>query len=154
MHALGLRQADVDEWVGGVGGDVLRAMLNAIEIPWSINRTFFHRGVPMAMWGSYAAWGPDAPRGSVGQVWFIATNLAMKHTVDIHRYARSELRSMHTRFEYLIAHTHPRNTLHHKWLERHGWVRQPGVLMTTVGIPYLAYIHYKEAPAACAPRPL
>lgn len=134
LDASGIRQADRDEWVGGTGGDVLQSVLEALEIPGALNETITLNDVPLCMYGTY----PTVELG-VGQVWFLATRTAEKHVIAIHHLFQPVLEDMHRRYPLLLAYTHPRNRLHHKWMERNGFVLSHKVI-TLVGIPYLAYI--------------
>lgn len=133
LDASGVRQEDRDEWVGGTGGEVLSSLLEALDIPGSHNETVFLNGVPLAMFGTY----PSQDVG-VGQVWFLATKTAERHVLAIHQLLAPVLKDMHGRFPVLLAYTHPRNTLHHKWMERNGFVYSHEI-RTALGISYLAY---------------
>jgi hypothetical protein len=134
MDASGIRQADRDEWVGGVGGDVLPALLEALTIPGGHNETFLLDGAPLAMWGVH----PIGEHPEVGQVWFLATQEAERHALSIHKVFAPVLAEMHRRHPTLLAYTHPRNTVHHYWMERNGFTFSH-TIWTALGIEYLAY---------------
>lgn len=133
MDASGIRQADRDEWVGGTGGDVLPALLEALDIPGGVNETITLDGVPLCLYGTY----PTSDEG-IGQVWFLAAKAAERHVLAIHQLFKPVLEDMHSRFPLLLAYTHPRNLLHHKWMERNGFTYSHNI-RTALGITYLAY---------------
>lgn len=134
LDASGIRQEDIDEWVGGVGGPVLPAIIEALEIPGSRNEAFLRDGVVLCLWGTH-----PTQRQGVGQVWFIATKAAERHVLDIHRRFTAVIEGMHEDYATLMAYTHPRNVVHHKWMARHGFKLLPHRFITRVGIPYLTY---------------
>jgi len=134
MDAMGFRQADVEEWVGGLGRKVLPGLLDALEVPGSKNETFLLDGVPLCMWGTH----PATTEG-VGIVWLLATKAAERHVLAIHRHFGPVLKDMHSRYPVLYAMTHPRNTTHHRWMERNGFVKD-GMVSTALGIPYYLYV--------------
>jgi hypothetical protein len=136
MDAAGIRPADREEWVGGVGGPVLPALIEALGIPGGTNSTYLLDGtIPLCMWGDY----PVEP--SVGQVWLIATVMAERHVLAIHRVFTPVLTDMHSRYPLLVAYMHPRNALHQKWIERHGFKLNGTYRTAALGIPYLRYTH-------------
>lgn len=147
LDASGIRQCDRDEWVGGTGMDVLSAVLDALDIPGSVNETITLDDVPLCMYGTFATKDPG-----VGQVWFLATRVAEKHVLAIHRMFKPVLEDMHARFPVLLAYTHPRNKLHHLWMERNGFVKSHNI-RTRMGISYLAFTRTQGDVPFASPQP-
>lgn len=136
LSASGIRKEDIEEWEGGTGVPVLSSLLGALEWPGSKNEVILLDGVPLAIWGTHHAegYGPG-----IGQVWFLASKIAERHVLTIHRNFDPVLEDMHSRFPLLIAYTHPNNVVHHEWMERVGFERMPFRRPTPSGIPYLTY---------------
>ena len=134
LDASGIRQADREEWVGGTGMRVLPALMAVLAMPVGQASTIMRAGVPLCMFGTH----PTAADG-VGQVWFLASKQAEKHVLSLHRALQPVLAEMHTEYPVLLAYTHPKNTLHHHWMERNGFVFSH-LIVTAMGLTYLAYV--------------
>lgn len=140
-----IRPVDNEEWVAGTGQTTRSSISAAIALgrSWAV---LDEDGACWALWGVQPQW--YLPVGSskqpCGVAWMVASRKAQCHVYSMHRLFAQGIDDMHAHYHHLEAWAYHRNTLHHKWMERMGWVRSGQVAHFATG---LGFIHFtRDAP--------
>ena len=130
-----VRAKDIGEWIGGTGitfFDGASAAADSDQNAYA--RIAFIGDEPMLCWG--VDWG--------GNIWMWATELAVKHSITLHRELLREVDTMHEMVGTLYAVADSRNTQHHIWLEWLGFTLMHEKPRPPFGMMFRAY--KKEVP--------
>jgi len=134
-----IRPADLTEWQKGTGHQSIREDLSAAIIHPNSTIVTDEAGQCIAAWGVSEKY----PGSTIGSAWMVATNQALRRVHEMHRFFKIGIREMHERFPIIHATAWAENTVHHKWMEHFGFVRQPGII-TIHHAPFILFTRRKQ----------
>lgn len=138
------RHEDLIEWVLGTGERLLPRLKQAVTWPHGFAKSAILEGRPVSIWGVHDLGHTVTLDAGTGVAWLIATPEALKHVHALHRFAKSEIAAIDSRWERMIAWSHHDNRVHHEWLR---WLGFEQYQRTTLEfpVPFITFIRKRSA---------
>jgi len=142
---LTVRPEDNEEWVAATRRPTLHALMDCLSDPqMDIDGAFLDGGC-LAIWGCHET---TIEGDDLGQVWLVASKLAMQHVHAIHHHWRPTVKRYLAKHpKGLVGWASEANTKHHAWLERMGFTLR-GSTVFGGAFPYRLY--YLRGSEPCA----
>lgn len=134
------READRQEWEAASGEDFSTALMVALDSNDNTGRAWVAKYGPHIL----LAFGVvELPLNGIGNAWMLCTNRSVRLYRALHQHWRKHLDQMLAIRPVLHAWADGRNTLHHRWMQRMGFV-DAGVTRYYGQYPFRLFVYSKE----------
>lgn len=133
-----IRQADVDEWLDGLGAHPSEGLLTHFR-PDQYGRAMSIKDVGVVLvWGCHVADG-------VGTLWLVASDYDLSLAPLIHReFGQAEMDRVLNLAPLIQAYPSSKNTLHHRWLEHYGFKKVRTLRFPASTVPFYRYVRRRN----------
>lgn len=134
-----MRPDDAEEWVDGLGMTVQEAL--PVMLDWDA----YNRAVVTDTGECVCVFGCNVvPGGQWGIIWLVASAYDLSLAPLVHRAVGiEEMPRLVALAGNLVAWPSSKNTVHHRWLEHFGFVREGEVVPAGRTVPFIKYVRRK-----------